>query len=125
MENGGTLAAIQSMKAHVDSANVQVMYEIIIKIEYLPWNKKLSNSLQPPFLYKQKQACMLLRNLVSRMKNYSQPILELGAEALIAQALQTHQDCGDVGKAALRDLGCKVELQELWTGKHGSLTNWK
>lgn len=36
MENGGTLAAIQSMKAHVDSANVQVMYEIIIKIEYLP-----------------------------------------------------------------------------------------
>lgn len=66
---------------------------------------------------------MLLRNLVSRMRNYSQPILDLGAEALIAQALQTHHDCGDVGKAALRDLGCKVELQELWTGKHGSITN--
>lgn len=76
-----------------------------------------------PLLYEQKQACMLLRNLVSRMQNYSLPILEMGAEALIAQALRTHQDCGDVGKAALRDLGCKVELRELWTGKHGSLTN--
>lgn len=75
------------------------------------------------FLFQQKQACMLLRNLVSRMRNYSQPILEMGAEALIAQALKTHQDCGDVGKAALRDLGCQVELRELWTGKHGSLTN--
>lgn len=29
MENGGALAAIQSMKAHVDAANVQVMYEVI------------------------------------------------------------------------------------------------
>lgn len=66
---------------------------------------------------------MLLRNLVSRMRNFSQPILEMGAEPLIALALQTHQDCSDVGKAALRDLGCKVELRELWTGKHGSLTN--
>ncbi|XP_073347695.1 armadillo repeat-containing protein 6 [Pagrus major] len=93
MENGGALAAIQSMKAHTDAVNVQ------------------------------KQACMLLRNLVSRANNYSQPILEMGAEALIAQALRTHRDCSDVGKAALRDLGCQVELKELWTGKHGSLTN--
>lgn len=66
---------------------------------------------------------MLLRNLVSRMSNYSQPILEMGAETLIAQALQTHEDCSDVGKAALRDLGCQVELRELWTGKRGALTN--
>lgn len=66
---------------------------------------------------------MLLRNLVSRMPNYKQPILEMGAEALIAEAVKTHEDCGDVGKAALRDLGCKVELRELWTGKHGSLSN--
>ncbi|XP_029380969.1 armadillo repeat-containing protein 6 [Echeneis naucrates] len=93
MEDGGALAAVQAMKAHTDAVNVQ------------------------------KQACMLLRNLVSRMRNYSQPILEMGAEALIAQALKTHQDCGDVAKAALRDLGCQVELRELWTGKHGSLTH--
>lgn len=93
MENGGALASLQAMKTHSDVVNVQ------------------------------KQACMLLRNLVARMRNFSQPILEMGAEALIAQAVQTHQDCSDVGKAALRDLGCKVELRELWTGKHGGLTN--
>lgn len=94
MENGGTLAAVQAMKTHPGVVNVQ------------------------------KQACMLLRNLVSSMDNFCQPILEMGAEPLIAQALQTHgQDLGDVGKAALRDLGCHVELKELWTGKKGSLTN--
>lgn len=93
MENGGALAAVQAMKTHTDAVNVQ------------------------------KQACMLLRNLVSRTRNYSKQILEMGAEVLIAQALQKHQDCSDVGKAALRDLGCQVELRELWTGKHGSLTN--
>ncbi|XP_051253512.1 armadillo repeat-containing protein 6 [Dicentrarchus labrax] len=93
MENGGALAAVQAMKAHPNSVNVQ------------------------------KQACMVMRNLVARTQSYSQTILEMGAEALIAQAIKTHQDCGDVGKAALRDLGCQVELRELWTGKHGSLTN--
>lgn len=66
---------------------------------------------------------MLLRNLVSRMRNFNQAILDMGVEALIVQAIQIHRDCSDVGKAALRDLGCQVELQELWTGKHGSLTN--
>lgn len=93
MEDGGTMAALQAMKTHPDVVNVQ------------------------------KQACMLLRNVVSRMRNYSQPILEMGAEALIAQALQNHQDCSDVGKAALRDLGCQVELRELWTGKRGGITH--
>ncbi|CAB1456701.1 unnamed protein product [Pleuronectes platessa] len=91
MENGGALAAVEAMKAHTKSVNVQ------------------------------KQACNLLRNMVSRMQNYTQPILEMGAEALIIQAVKNHQDCGDLGKAALRDLGCQVELRELWTGKHGSL----
>lgn len=93
MEDGGVMAAVQAMKTHPHVGNVQ------------------------------KQACMLLRNVVSRMQNYSQPILEMGAESLIAQALQNHQDCNDVGKAALRDLGCQVELRELWTGKHGGITN--
>lgn len=30
MEDGGTLAAVQAMKAHTDSANVQVMFLLII-----------------------------------------------------------------------------------------------
>ncbi|KAM9719109.1 armadillo repeat-containing protein 6 [Menidia menidia] len=93
MENGGAMAAVQAMKAHSNVVSVQ------------------------------KQACMLLRNLVARMQNFTQLILDMGAEALIAQAVETHEDCGDVGKAALRDLGCKVELRELWTGKRTGITN--
>ncbi|XP_077471643.1 armadillo repeat-containing protein 6 [Stigmatopora argus] len=93
MEEGGVSAAVQSMKVHPDILNVQ------------------------------KQACMLLRNLVSHQPNYSQLILEMGVEALILHALKTHQDCGDIAKAALRDLGCNVELRELWTGKGAGITN--
>ncbi|KAB5535790.1 hypothetical protein PHYPO_G00121990 [Pangasianodon hypophthalmus] len=93
MESGGALAALQAMKTHPEEVNVQ------------------------------KQSCMLLRNLVSRTRDFSQPILEMGAEALIGQALASHRDCSDVARAALRDLGCQVELRELWTGKKGSLTN--
>ncbi|XP_051943188.1 armadillo repeat-containing protein 6 isoform X1 [Hippocampus zosterae] len=93
MEEGGALAAVQAMRSH------------------------------PSVVQVQKQACMLLRNLVSHQPNYSQPILDMGVEALILQALQTHQDCGDTAKAALRDLGCHVELRELWTGKRGGITN--
>ncbi|XP_029105199.1 armadillo repeat-containing protein 6 isoform X1 [Scleropages formosus] len=93
MECGGALVALQAMKAHPGEVSVQ------------------------------KQCCMLLRNLVCRTQSFSQPILEMGAEALITRALATHRDCDDVARAALRDLGCKVELRELWTGKKGSLTN--
>nr|XP_033810182.1 armadillo repeat-containing protein 6 isoform X1 [Geotrypetes seraphini]XP_033810183.1 armadillo repeat-containing protein 6 isoform X1 [Geotrypetes seraphini] len=91
MEGGGVLAALQAMKVHPKEVNVQ------------------------------KQACMLIRNLVSRMREFSQPILEMGAETLILEAQAAHRDCADAAKAALRDLGCKVELRELWTGQKGSL----
>ncbi|KAM8763724.1 armadillo repeat-containing protein 6 [Rhynchonycteris naso] len=91
VEVGGALAALEAMKAHPQDAGVQ------------------------------KQACMLIRNLVARSQAFSQPILDLGAEALIMQASIAHQDCEDVAKAALRDLGCRVELRELWTGQKGNL----
>ncbi|XP_015282865.1 PREDICTED: armadillo repeat-containing protein 6 [Gekko japonicus] len=91
MEGGGALAALQAMKMHPREVTVQ------------------------------KQACMLIRNLVSHSRDFSQPILEMGAENLITEARTAHRDCDDVAKAALRDLGCKVELRELWTGQKGGL----
>ncbi|XP_023562950.1 armadillo repeat-containing protein 6 [Octodon degus] len=91
VEGGGALAALRAMKTHPQEAGVQ------------------------------KQACMLIRNLVSRSQAFSKPILDLGAEVLITQARAAHQDCEDVAKAALRDLGCHVELRELWTGQKGDL----
>ncbi|KAM9686406.1 armadillo repeat-containing protein 6 isoform 1-T2 [Trichechus inunguis] len=91
VEGGGALAALEAMKAHPQEVGVQ------------------------------KQACMLIRNLVARSQAFSQPILDLGAEALISKARAAHRDCEDVAKAALRDLGCRVELCELWTGQKGNL----
>ncbi|XP_059418702.1 armadillo repeat-containing protein 6-like [Carassius carassius] len=93
VECGGALASVQAMKNHPDKVNVQT------------------------------QSCMLLRNLVAHTRDFSTLILEMGAEALILQALAAHRDCADVGRAALRDLGCQVELRELWTGKKGSLSH--
>ena len=33
----------------------------------------------------------------------------------------TVPDCRDEAKAALRDLGCKVELMERWKGEKGEI----
>ncbi|XP_077644990.1 armadillo repeat-containing protein 6 [Lonchura striata] len=91
VEGGGALAALQAMKAHPGEAAVQ------------------------------RQACMLLRNLVARSRELRGPILAMGAEPLLAEARALHRDCDDVARAALRDLGCHVELRELWTGQKGGL----
>jgi hypothetical protein len=33
------------------------------------------------------------------------------------QVMEKHADVHDYAKAALRDLGCKVDLKELWKGE--------
>lgn len=63
---------------------------------------------------------MAIRNLVSRAREHCQAFLEVGVEALIRNALNI-ADCNDLAKAALRDLGCKVELKELWKGEKNPL----
>jgi hypothetical protein len=60
---------------------------------------------------------MALRNVVVRTRAYSNQILALGAEELINEARIKFPKCQDPAKAALRDLGCKVELKELWKGE--------
>ncbi|XP_077989439.1 armadillo repeat-containing protein 6-like [Glandiceps talaboti] len=90
---GGAVVIIQAMKVHQDEVRVQ------------------------------KQACMAIRNLVARTREYNDAFLELGAEALINTARSKYQDVvEDEAKAALRDLGCKVELKELWKGEKAPLT---
>lgn len=68
----------------------------------------------------QKQACMAIRNLISRARENCEAIIELGAEELINRAM-TVPECNDEAKAALRDLGCKVELMERWKGEKGEI----
>ncbi|XP_052797041.1 armadillo repeat-containing protein 6-like [Mya arenaria] len=69
----------------------------------------------------QKQACMAIRNVVARTRDLCGLFVELGAEELIGRARQL-PGCEDEGKAALRDLGCQVDLKERWTGEKGSLS---
>ncbi len=54
----------------------------------------------------QRQACLCIRNLVSRSKSaLTEPLLEEGVETLLRKALAEHATCHDVASAALRDLG--------------------
>lgn len=67
---------------------------------------------------------MAIRNIVSRRKDLVGVILETGVEELLQNALKrTEKAPTNEIHAALRDLGCKVHLQEQWTGKGASVTN--
>lgn len=77
-------------------------------------------SVHPQEVGVQKSACMAIRNLVSRAREHCQAFIEVGVEALIRNAMNI-ADCNDLAKAALRDLGCKVELKELWKGEKNPL----
>jgi len=67
---------------------------------------------------------MAIRNIVSRRKELSTVFLEAGVEELLQTALKRTQKSPTVEiKAALRDLGCNVQLHEQWTGKGASMTN--
>lgn len=77
--------------------------------------------MHPDAVKLQRQACMAIRNCVVRNRELVDDVLGQGAEAVLNIALQKHKDCADEAKAALRDLGCKVELRERWTGKKNNL----
>lgn len=75
----------------------------------------------PDNLNIQKNASWAIRNMVSRSRYQSKTFLELGAEALLNKAIKKFPQCEYDIKAALRDLDCKVEFKEAWTGKGGLL----
>lgn len=55
-----------------------------------------------------------MRNLVSRNKDLCNAFLSLGAEELLNSV---DKSCWDEAKAALRDLGCNVKLEEPFKGE--------
>ncbi|XP_063238491.1 armadillo repeat-containing protein 6 homolog [Bacillus rossius redtenbacheri] len=68
----------------------------------------------------QKQGSWAIRNIVSRDKSLGSAFLQRDAEGVLREALKRHGAVYDHEydiKSALRDLGCDVELRELWTGK--------
>nr|CAH7719280.1 unnamed protein product [Callosobruchus chinensis] len=73
----------------------------------------------------QKSGSWSIRNMVSRCRDQSPTFLELGAEELLHENLKKYKDIEYDIKAALRDLGCNVQLKEEWTGTGGALTTGK
>lgn len=71
----------------------------------------------------QRSGCWAIRNMVSRSKYQCSHFKELGTEDLLKYALKNFKECEYDVKAALRDLGCEVELKEEWTGKGGLLNH--
>jgi len=56
----------------------------------------------------QREACLMLRNLVSRTKQHVKAIMQAGAEPLIRKARELHNTCEDVAFGALRELNCDI-----------------
>lgn len=65
-----------------------------------------------------KQASWAIRNMSVRNRSESKEFLVYGVEEVLRDALRVHgPKLEDNVKAALRDLGLKVDLKERWTGK--------
>lgn len=54
--------------------------------------------------------------MVSRSRDQCPAFLSFGAEDVLKEALNAYPDVQYDIKAALRDLGCEVHLNEEWTG---------
>ncbi|XP_034111731.1 armadillo repeat-containing protein 6 homolog [Drosophila albomicans] len=65
----------------------------------------------------QRNGAWAIRNMVSRSRNQCESWLSFGVEDLLNAAMAEHPSVAQDIKAALRDLGCKVQLREEWTGK--------
>ncbi|KAJ8675648.1 hypothetical protein QAD02_011434 [Eretmocerus hayati] len=71
-----------------------------------------------------QQASWAIRNMSVRNNQEAREFIAYGIEDLLNDALQFHgENLEDDIKAALRDLGLKVNLKERWTGKNRAVTN--
>lgn len=62
----------------------------------------------------QRNGAWAIRNMVSRSRDQCDTFLSHGAEDVLNQALTDHPSIAHDIKSALRDLGCKVHLNEEW-----------
>lgn len=65
----------------------------------------------------QRNGAWSIRNMVARLREYCHTFLSNDAEILLNAAMVKHPSILQDLKAALRDLNCKVDLKEEWTGK--------
>uniref|UniRef100_A0A182IYR4 Uncharacterized protein n=1 Tax=Anopheles atroparvus TaxID=41427 RepID=A0A182IYR4_ANOAO len=62
----------------------------------------------------QRNGAWAVRNMVSRTRDQCDTFVSHGAEDVLNQALKDHPSIAHDVKSALRDLGCKVHLNEEW-----------
>ncbi|XP_058121443.1 armadillo repeat-containing protein 6 homolog [Anopheles ziemanni] len=62
----------------------------------------------------QRNGSWAVRNMVSRSRDQCDTFIAQGAEDVLNQALKDHPSIAHDVKSALRDLGCKVHLNEEW-----------
>ncbi|XP_053687584.1 armadillo repeat-containing protein 6 homolog [Sabethes cyaneus] len=65
----------------------------------------------------QRNAAWSIRNMVSRSREQCDTFLSYGVEDVLNQALVDHPTVANDIKSALRDLGCKVHLNEEWKAR--------
>lgn len=71
-----------------------------------------------------KQAAWAIRNMSVRNRMESREFVTHGVESLLTDALKAHGPVLEADlKAALRDLGLKVDLKEQWSGKGVTMRN--
>lgn len=70
----------------------------------------------PNSKFVQRNAAWSIRNMVSRSREQCETFINLGAESLLQDATKNHPSIVHDTKAALRDLGCTVQLNEEWKG---------
>lgn len=75
-----------------------------------------SMRLHPTSKAVQRNGSWAIRNMVSRSRHLCATFVELGAESVLNDAMVAHPAVLHDLKSALRDLGCKVDLKEEWTG---------
>jgi hypothetical protein len=66
---------------------------------------------------------LALRNSISRSREFGEKLLELKIEESVRIIMNTQPQVQEEAKALLRDLGCQLELKELWTGSGVAMTN--
>ncbi|XP_011298333.1 armadillo repeat-containing protein 6 homolog [Fopius arisanus] len=70
-----------------------------------------------------RQGSWAIRNMSVRNKAESREFVAYGVDAVLRNAIKNHPVLAEDARAALRDLGLKVDLKEQWTGKGGALTH--
>ncbi len=110
VKSGGAQLLTQIMKTHIENPKIIVSFH----------KCKMNHTCLILYVILQTSCCNAIRNVVSRSPQLSADFVGLDVENLLQSARAKHpKHCDDAARAALRDLGLKVDLKEEWKGEGG------